>query len=89
MKNEALLHLNSLFTYQVIRTLLANAARTKECHDVTTNMNMVYSHTEVLLVKFRSTNRLLTKIKSAIPQRQTDEWCRITCRPGSANYFKY
>ena len=28
-------------------------------------------------------------IKSAIPQRQTDEWCRITCRPGSANYFKY
>ena len=28
-------------------------------------------------------------IKSAIPQRQTDVWCRITCRPGSANYFKY
>ena len=28
-------------------------------------------------------------IKSAIPQRQTNEWCRITCRPGSANYLKY
>ena len=28
-------------------------------------------------------------MKSAIPQRETDEWCRITCRAGSANYFKY
>ena len=31
----------------------------------------------------------LSTIKSAIPQRQTNEWCRITCRPGSANYLKY
>ena len=30
----------------------------------------------------------LNTIKSAIPQRQTNEWCRITCTPGSANYLK-
>ena len=32
--------------------------------------------------------RVLNTIKSAIPRRQTNEWCRITCRPGSANYLK-
>ena len=32
---------------------------------------------------------IINTIKSAIPQRQTDEWCWITCRPGSANYFKH
>ena len=26
--------------------------------------------------------------KSARPQRQTDEWCRISSRPGSANCFR-
>ena len=31
----------------------------------------------------------LNTIQSAIPQRQTNEWCRITCRPGLANYLKY
>ena len=31
----------------------------------------------------------MNTIKSAIPQRQTNEWCRITFRPGSANYLKY
>ena len=34
-------------------------------------------------------NIYLYTTKSAIPQGQTYEYCRITCRPGSANYFKY
>ena len=32
---------------------------------------------------------VFSTIKSTIPQRQTNEWCQITCKPGSANYFKY
>ena len=36
-----------------------------------------------------SDTKNMNTIKSAIPQRQTNEWRRITCRPGSANYLKY
>ena len=42
-----------------------------------------------LLCTFGSQSCQINTIKSAIPQRQTNEWCRITCRPGSANYLKY
>ena len=29
------------------------------------------------------------QLKFAIPRRQTHEWCRISCRPGSVNYVNY
>ena len=30
----------------------------------------------------------LLQLKSSRPQQQTDQWCRISCTPGSANYFE-
>ena len=53
-------------------------------HYIGTPIWLPWRHTKTLYV-----GSLIAEIqfKAAKPQRQTDEWCRICCRPGSVNYF--
>ena len=42
----------------------------------------------LVLSSYSGIPRMQLKLCSARPQRQTDEWCQISCRPGSINLFQ-